>query len=344
MDDIDLHVIGVSFRTAPLAVRERLALTPDGVTAALVAAVTAGIGEALVLATCNRTELYVVGGGDAAALDAWHRAVVAGADGGACPAPTGARYHLAGAAAARHLFRVVCGLESSVLGDAEIVGQVRRAADTAAAAGALGPRLRGLADKVLAVAKRARTDTAISAGGAGVGSAAASVVAGRVGPGAAVVLLGAGDAASVIARELSKRVPCRLTVVNRSPQRAAVLAERFGAGTRPWADLVPALAGADVVVAATGAQAPVVTAATVGAVRLLRPGWSPLVVDAAFPRDVEPVPGLDVVPLDSVAEREQRLRAVRQAAVPAVEAMVDAGLAAWSERARRSPSLTLTAS
>ncbi|HET7488088.1 MAG TPA: NAD(P)-binding domain-containing protein [Acidimicrobiales bacterium] len=341
MDDVDLHVIGVSFRTAPLAVRERLALTPEGVTAALRAAVAAGVGEAFVLATCNRTELYVVGSSRAGAVDAWHRAVVAGTADGACPAlAADARYHRSGGAAAEHLFRVACGLDSSVLGDAEVVGQLRRAVDAGTAAGTVGPRLRRLADRVLAVAKRARATTAISAGGAGVGSAAASLVAGRVAPGSSVVLVGAGDAASVIARELTKRLPCRLTVVNRSPERAAAVAGRFGAEARPWADLVPALAEADAVVTAVSGPSAVVTAEVIAAVRRLRPGWSPFVVDAGFPRNVEPVAGLDVVALDSVAEREQRLRAVRRAAVPAVERLVAEGLRAWAERELRSLSLT----
>lgn len=350
MHPFGLHVIGVSFRTASLAVRERLALSPAGVTAALEAAVARGVGEAFVLSTCNRTELYVAGGTDGEALEAWHRSVIAGRADGACPALAAARYHLAGASAADHLFRVACGLESSVLGDAEIVGQLRRAVDAAAAAGALGPRLRRLTDRVLAVAKRARTTTAISAGGAGVGSAAASVVAARAAEGASVALLGAGDAASVIARELTKRFPCRLTVVNRGAERAAALAARFGAESRPLADLVEVLAAADVVVAATGADRPVVTAAVAAEVRRVRPGWSPLVVDAGVPRNVEPVEGVDIVSLDSVAERERRVRAVREAAVPVVEQLVDEGVRAWAERERRcaahrpaSPSLALPA-
>lgn len=336
MPTAGLRLIGVSFRTASLAVREPLALTPEGVTAALAAAVARGVGEAMVLATCNRTELYVAGCDEPGALEAWHRAVVVGRADGSCPALAAARYQIVGIDAVEHLLRVACGLESAVLGDSEIVGQLRRAADAAAAAGTLGPQLRGLVDRVLAVAKRARATTSISAGGAGVGSAAASLVTRRVGPGASVVLLGAGDAASVIARELTKRLPCRLTVVNRSPERAATLAERFGAESRPAGELVAALAGADVVVAATGAPRPVVTADVVAAVRRLRPGWSPLVVDAGFPRNVEPLPDLDIASLDSVAERESRVQLVREAAVPAVELLVRDGLRSWRDRGHAS--------
>ena len=335
-----LHVIGVSFRTASLEVREMLALAPPSVTAAL-AAVTPGVGEAMVLATCNRTELYVAGGDEDDAIDAWHRVVVAGQADGACPATAAHRFHLSGRPAAEHLFRVACGLESADLGDSEIVGQLRRAADAAVEGGTLGPQLRRLVDRALVVSKKARTTTAIGAGGAGVGSAAASIIVRDAQAGAAVTLLGAGDAASVIAREITKRFPCRLTVVNRGAERSAALAERFGATTRSMADLVPALAGADVVVAATGAPHPLVTASVVADVRRQRAGWSPLVIDAGLPRNVEPHAGLEVVRLDSAAERRVQVLARRERAVPAVERLIEMGVAAWWASSAPVP-LTLT--
>lgn len=326
-----LHLIGVSTRTASAAVRERLALDDAAADTALTAAASLGPGVgALVLSTCNRTELLLSGVTDDAAADAWHRAVVRGPAGASCPAPAGSRYHLTGLRAAEHLMRVACGIESSVLGDAEIVGQLRRAADRARCAGALGPRLSRLVDHALRVAKRARATTPISAGGAGVGSAIASIVASRVPQAADVVLLGAGDAASVIARELTKRLPVALAVANRTPQRAEALVARFGGRVLDGPAAVEgALLGADVVVAATSAPKPVVTAEVVERLRRQRPAWSPLVIDAGFPRNVELVPGLDLVPLESLSEREASMRRCRESAIPAVERLITAALSAW---------------
>jgi glutamyl-tRNA reductase len=338
MDDtrpeVGLHLLGVSVHSAPAAVRERLALDGEAVRAALHrgAAQLPGV-EVLVLATCNRTELLVAGAADAPeAIDAWHRTVLADGSTVACPALDGARYHLTGRAAVTHLARVACGLESSVLGDNEIVGQLRRAAEAAVAAGTLGPRLRRVVDHALMAAKRARARTDIGAGGAGVGSAAASVVLAEAPPEPRVLLLGAGDAAQVIARELVKRAPVRLAVANRSPGRAGVIAERFGAEHVPVDTLDSALLDADAVVAATAASTPVLTAARLHALRQRRPGWSPLVVDVGMPRNVEPVPGLRLVALDSLAERTERIRARRADAVPAVEEIVADAVGRWEGR------------
>ena len=331
----DVHLIGVSVHTAPLAVRERLALDARAAGAALARAAgeLAGTGV-VVLSTCNRTELLITGVTADQARQAWHRLVVtageAAAGGHGCQAPAEVvPYHHEGTDAVTHLMRVACGLESSVLGDSEIVGQLRRAADLAAGAGFLDARARRLLDHVNRVAKAARSSTEVSAGGAGVGSAAASVVAGRYPAGARVVLWGAGDAASVIARELAKRFPADLSVVNRTPEKAASLVARFGGRPVPVEDADGALLAADVVITATSAPAPVLTVAGVRRLRRLEPSWSPLVVDAGFPRNVEPGTGLEVVPLESLSEREQRIRARREAAVPAVESLVSVAVASW---------------
>lgn len=333
MDTLDrLHLLGVSFRTAPLAVREALALDGRQVEEVLArAGAHLGAGEALVLSTCNRTELYVVGASEAAAAT-WHQAVLAttGAD-EACPALAAARYHRQGRAAARHLFRVASGLESALLGDNEIVGQLRAAVRTAEASGTLGPRLRLVADHALRTSKRARTDTAIGAGGAGIGSAVATLVAERGPTARRVVLVGAGDAAAVIARELTKRLPVELSIVNRTVDRAAALAAQHGAAVRPLVDLPAAIAAADVVVAATGSSTAVLTPEVVDAARRLSPACAPLVIDAGVPRNVDPACAADVevVAMDSLADRTQRVAQHRAAAVPDVERCIEAGLARW---------------
>ncbi len=326
----DLQLLGVSFQTAPLDVRESLALDPTATGAALRAArAVLPEGELLLLSTCNRTELYVLGAPEDA-LDAWHRGVLgrAGAD-GACAALTAARYHLQGRAAARHLFRVAAGLESALLGDNEIVGQLRTAARQSDELGLLGPRLRLVVDHALRTSKQARSQTSIGAGGAGIGAAVAGVVAGRSATPGRVVLVGAGDAASVIARELTKRLVVDLVVVNRSRDRAASLATLHG-GVAADLDALPGLLpGADVVVTATASPEPVITPALVRSLRARDAAWAPLVIDAGHPRNVDPSCSLDVVTMESLAARTQRVSRVRAAAVAEVERCIDEGLARW---------------
>lgn len=123
-----------------------------------------------------------------------------------------------------------------------------------------------------------------------------------------------------------------LSVANRSPARAGVLVERFGASSVPVDGLDRALLGSDAVVAATAAPGLVLTAARLGALREQRPAWSPLVVDVGMPRNVEPVAGLRLVALDSLAERTERVRARRVAAVPAVEEIVVDAVDRWERR------------
>lgn len=333
-----LHVLGVSFRTAPLAVREPLALDETRARAALAdARVCLTDPEALVLSTCNRTELYVVGAAGEA-LDAWHRGVLGAADADrACPALAGARYHLEGHDAARHLFRVVAGLESSLLGDNEIVGQLRAAARLADDVGMFGPRLRLVVDHALRTSKRARSETAIGAGGAGIGSAVAGLVAARRSPGCRVALLGAGDAAAVIARELGKRLQVELLVLNRSLAKAEALAAQHGGSAAPLEHLERALCGAEVVITATGAPTPIITPPVVAAVRELDAAWRPLVIDAGLPRNVDATCDLDITTMESLAERTRRLTRLRARAIPDVERLIDGGLTEWRAAEMKRP-------
>jgi glutamyl-tRNA reductase len=329
--ETELQLLGVSFHTAPLEVREALALDAEGARAALRSArAVLPEGEVLVLSTCNRTELYAVGASDEA-LAAWHHGVLQGigADAACTAALTPARYHLRGRAAARHLFRVAAGLESALLGDNEIVGQLRAAARLSDELGLLGPRLRLVVDHALRTSKQARAETSIGAGGAGIGAAVAGVVASRTAPAGRVMLVGAGDAAAVIARELRKRLAVDLTVVNRSPGRAAALATQHGGVAAPLDDLPDLLPHADVVVAATSSPEPVITPGLVSAVLAQHAGWGPLVVDAGHPRNVDPACSIEVVTMESLAARTRRVSGVRAAAVADVERYIDEGLARW---------------
>lgn len=341
----ELVLLGVSFRTAPNTVREALAFNRDEAADLLrqAAAEIPGAGV-LLLSTCNRTELYVAGDEAARLVYGLLRArrpvpLVGGApaiDAAASLEQFG-RYRLVGADAFTHLVRVACGLESAILGDSQILGQLRSAVRLAEEAGTLGRTLRRLTGAAFRAGKVARRETGISAGSPGIGPAVAALVGDRE----PIVLLGAGDAARAIGRAVVKagpgrsgghpRTPGRLSVCNRSADRGLDLAAELGVDLHPWAELPGLVAEAGAVVVATSARTPV-----------LGPGgWGPgvwarsgdarlLVIDAGFPPQVDPAlagqPEIDLVALEAIRAGDESA-AIRSAAVPAVEAIVAATVA-----------------
>lgn len=250
-------VLGLSHRTASLAERERYALDADGVRA-LLRRLAPRVDEAVVVSTCNRTEIYAVGPEDG--LPHWP---------GACV--------LREAAAVEHLFRVAAGLESALLGESEIVGQLRSAVALAAAAGTLGPRLEDAFAGALAASRRVRR---LSGVGRGSGSLAAVVATAALAERRerGVLIIGAGRLARALAGALQGTPG--LAIANRRDAGAHAL----GPVAVPWAELDRALARADVVISATSAPRPVLTAARIAALPV-RPR---VVFDLAVPRDVEP--------------------------------------------------------
>jgi glutamyl-tRNA reductase len=303
-----------------------------------------------VLSTCHRTECYVVArGGEATALEAVSRGVTraVGAD-----LLTGAPGTLVfrGAAAARHLLRVACGLESSVLGDVQVIGQLRHAYDAAQAGRSVGPLLHRVFQGALAAAKRARSETAIASGTVSVASASTELVA-RTWPsleGLELAIVGAGDTARKLAHHLAAARPGRLTVLNRTLERAAVLAKATAGTGRPLTDLPAALRSADVVWLVTGARGIVLGVDAVAAAAAERNGRRLVLVDLALPRDVDPavrqVPGVVLHDLDGLQSIVDRGRAVRLAAVPDVECRIEEELSRIDEwRVRREAFATVVA-
>ncbi len=326
-DTLGLHCIGVQFRDVPNEVRDAVALSPTEVSEVL-ARITESLpgAEAVVLATCNRTELYVVEAGDPVRLDLWHRTVGHRLPGGpACPADLAERMHLTGHDAVAHLVRVACGLESAELGDGEIAGQVRRARQLAEDAGTVGPVLHRLFDVVATAAKQARTETTIGDGGAGIGSAVVSAIVGRVAAPRVVTVVGAGDAAGAVCRELRKRTSAELRIVNRTLDRADELAAQYGGAAHDLTDLPAAMAGACAVVTAVHGDRPVVDRRAVAVARTIDPSWSPVVVDTCVPAmvaDLDGAPGVvAVVRRRDLADRRAEIVRRRRRAVPAVEAI-----------------------
>jgi len=325
---VKLALAGVSHHTAPIELRERVAV--DAETAATLAhslaARDAGPYEAVVLSTCNRTELYVASP-DGGAPDLADRALLslAGAEADAL-AP--AAYRLADESAALHLFRVAAGLDSLVPGEGEILGQVRDAFE----AGAPGPLLDRTFRMALHAGRRARLETAIGESPASV-PAAAAALAQQVFDGLEgrrVVLVGAGRMSELTARNLRSRGARVIAVVNRTVEHAERLAASLGARAVALDGLVPALADADVVVASTSAPGLVLTGEPLAASLRARRGRPVLFVDLAVPRDVDPalaaVDGCFVYDVDdleavvSVALDGRRAEAVHAERIVAAEA------------------------
>lgn len=331
-NDRTLHVLGVNHQTAPIEVREALALdAADAAHALALLRADGRLQESLVLSTCNRTELYVAAPPGVDPLAPVHDALRTMRPSATCRGDVMPRFALSGREAANHTFRVAAGLESAILGDTEIVRQLRHAFALARDAGTVGPHLDEVVRRALRAAKEARATTDISFGGAGVGSAVASLVGERSPTGmATVVLLGAGDAAQSIARAITKRGH-RLVVANRTTERATELVHRLGGAAVPWADLDRVLPSADVIVAATSARGPVLTAPRLTSLAACHPGWSPLLIDAGVPRNIDPMAPGHVITIDGLREQEARARQRRAAALPAVEALLDRHLDAWAQ-------------
>src|SRR6478735_2983515 len=288
--NIDLLLVGVSHKTAPVAVRERLTVDPDAVAAALAELTAlAPVREAAMLATCNRVELYAaVDDADRAAADL---AQVLARRAGVPVADLAEHlYQHRDAGAVRHLFRVASSLDSLVVGEPQILGQTKQAYDAAVQNGTAGSVLRTCFEEgAFRVARRVRRETAIARNPVSVSSVAVEFARQVVGDFARqrVLIVGAGKMSELAARTLRTH-GAQLTVVNRTRARAEELAKAFGADVTDWSDLQGALTAADIVIASTGAQRPVLTLDLLRQVRKARRGRPLCLLDIAVPRDVDP--------------------------------------------------------
>lgn len=288
-DDARLHVLGINHQTAPVQLRERVAFAEAHVPAALAALrALSPVREVALLSTCNRTEVYALVQDEGSALAQW-LAAHAGED-DARRALDGYLYRHADDAAVRHLFRVATGLDSMVLGEPQILGQVKTAWAAARAAGTLGNRLDRLFQHAFATAKRARTDTRIGAHPVSVASAAVRLAQesfARLDE-STVLLVGAGETIELAARHLGEARVRRLLVANRTLAHAQELASRHGGVALPLQELGRHLAEADIVLSATASRDPVITRAQVAAALAQRRHRPMLLLDLAVPRDIEP--------------------------------------------------------
>ncbi|MEU3456184.1 glutamyl-tRNA reductase [Micromonospora sp. NPDC006766] len=305
-----LLAVGASYRTAPVATLERLAVPPADLTRTLDRLVAQSyVAEAVLVSTCNRVEVY-------AAVSGFHGglgdicAVLAEQAG--CP-PAALANHLYvhyDAAAVNHVFRVAAGLDSMVVGEAQILGQLRDAYHGASGADSAGRLLHELMQQALRVGKRAHAETNIDRAGQSVVTAALDLAADLLDgelAGRPAMVVGAGAMGALGLATLSRLGAGPLTVTNRSADRAVRLAESYGANAVPMAELVDALSTVDIVVAATAATEPVLTRDVVTRALARRDaGRGRLVLlDLAVPRDVEAgvaeLPGVEVIDIDRMA-------------------------------------------
>ena len=249
----ELLLLGTSHKTAPLALRERVALTDTRADAFLrELADHPEVREAVVLSTCNRTELYVVVG-DPVEAETTVLGMLARRAGLRPTELLEGIYTHTNCDAARHLYRVTSGLDSMIVGEAEVQGQVKRAYELALAARTTGPLTNKLFRAALATGKRVRSETAIGAGGGSVASVAVDVARAALGglAGRHVLIIGAGETAELTARALTEQGVSTMFVANRRRERAIALAQRFGGDTVAFDALPAELERADIVIAST---------------------------------------------------------------------------------------------
>lgn len=324
-----IGVVGVSHRTATVDVREKLAASvPDHEGSLIPAIGPEWLAEMAIISTCNRFEVYYVPVCSLSKVEArlvkWFSQV--------CELPfaevSQMTYRFTEQAAIRHLLRVACGLESQILGETQILGQVAGALARARSRGFVGPVLTYVLSRAVHTGKRARTETAISSGKVSISRAAACFLAEKLGglSDKTVVLLGAGETAALVAEALRERSPGRTICVSRSLARARRLAEQMGFEESPWSTLGGLLARADALITATAAPHPVLRLEDLRPAVAERTGKPLVVVDIAVPRDVEEsvrsLPGVEIIDIDDLETGLDENRLRRLAAVPDVEAIV----------------------
>jgi glutamyl-tRNA reductase len=337
---VSVVVVGLNHRTVPLELLERMNVSPTRLPKVL--GDLAGrehISEVVVLSTCHRTEVYAV-------AERYHGAVQdirnAFSEMAFIP-PEDFSDHLYtyfDEGAVNHLFSVAAGLDSVVLGESEILGQVRQAWQSAQDEGVAGPRLAALFRHARIAGKRARTETAIGRGSTSLAHAAVDMAARRTGSleGKRILLLGAGDVGETMALAVAGIAGAQVFVANRTWDRAVALASRVGGRALQLDGLSEALREADVLLTSTGAPSAIVDHSDLAPVVDARDGRPLLIVDVAMPRDIDPavaeLPGVELLDLDDVRAFVEAGLAERRREVVRVRSIID------EERERFTDSIT----
>jgi glutamyl-tRNA reductase len=320
-----------------VALREMLAFSPEELPEAL-SRLGAAFEGAAIISTCNRTELYLTSTKRPVRSDVV--AALAGAKGE--QVPEGARfYHKEGVEAARHLFRVAAGIESLVVGESEILGQVRAAFSAATAAKTSNPVLARLFHSAIRAGRRARSETEVGAHGLSVSATAVALVRQALGDlrRRTVLVVGAGDAARLTAQALTAAGAGRILVTTRTFERAQDIAADLGAYAYPFEQLPDLLAEADIVISSTSAPGHVIDRERVEAAMKRRRQRPLALVDIAVPRDIDPaaagVAGVRLFDIDDLQAQAEAHRIAREGEVRAVEEIIEHEVARFADWLRQ---------
>lgn len=319
-----IALVGVNHQTASVSLRERVAIAPDQLSRCLKTATAfEGVDEALILCTCNRSELYLaLSNGVPGPRPQDVFAQIHQID----PRLIESSYYVReDAEAVVHMFRVAAGVDSLVLGETEIIGQLRQAIQSARKAGTAGRTLTRLGQKALAAGKRARTETSIDQGCMSVPSVAAELALQVFDDLSAreILVVGAGEAGRLVARRMISCGARKVSITSRSRERAEVLAADLGARPVELSDLPDELAKADVVITSTSAPHPLITAELLERNTARRRGQPMVIIDLAVPRNVDPavraLRDLYLYDLDDLQKFVQEAEQQRVCELPLVE-------------------------
>ena len=328
---MSVWALGLNHNTAPLDLRGRFAFSIDQMAGTLNALRQAHARhpEATILSTCNRTEVYCAS--DAPAFDHtldW----LAGSGGVSSDMLRAHTYTLQGDQAARHVFRVVSGLDSMVLGEPQILGQMKDAVRAAEGAGAMGSTLHQLFQRSFAVAKEVRSTTEIGAHSISMAAASVRLASqlfedlGKI----KILFVGAGEMIDLAVTHFAAKNPALMVIANRSSERGGLLAKRFNAQTMRLADLPTRLHEFDAVISCTASVLPIIGLGAVERAVKQRKSRPMFMVDLAVPRDIEPevkdLPDIYLYTVDDLAKVVQTGKESRQAAVAEAEIIIDAGV------------------
>ncbi len=328
---MSVWALGLNHNTAPLDLRGRFAFSMDQMEPTLkgLRQSLARQPEATILSTCNRTEIYCAG--EHLELDTTLEWLAQ--SGGVSPALLRSHaYTLEGDRAARHVFRVASGLDSMVLGEPQILGQMKDAVRAAEGAGAMGSTLHQLFQRSFAVAKEVRSSTEIGAHSISMAAAAVRLASQLFEDLAKIKILfvGAGEMIDLAATHFAAKNPALMVVANRTMERGESLARKFGAQTMPLADLPARLHEFDAVISCTASVLPIIGLGAVERAVKLRKRRPMFMIDLAVPRDIEPevkaLPDIYLYTVDDLAQVVQTGRDSRRAAVAEAEVIIDAGV------------------
>jgi glutamyl-tRNA reductase len=326
---VNLVLVGLSHKTAPVAIREHVFIPEDGVGECVRRLVDRGLIESgMLLSTCNRTELFAVASPETApdrllesfgwwphalSFASWRRYA----------------YQLSGEEAVAHLFRVASGLDSMVIGEAQILGQIKKALVAARLAGGLDARLEIIARGAIRAAKRTRHETGIGRRPVSVSHAAVAAAASVLGDlaGRRVLLVGAGEMSEIALRLLRKQRIGEVYLASRTFERADQVAQPLGGQAVPFDAIDEVISDVDIILTSSSAPHHVLDRRRVEGFQSRRGGRSLLIIDMAVPRDVDPavgqVPGVHLLNIDDLHTIAETNREERKAWVPAAERIVD---------------------